>query len=117
MGTSFVEYKKFGFWTRDSYLENWLRTLLDEMKKASVLDPWQKSLIEHWEIQATVDGGCMTVKLDEFLSEPSRKDFLLSLAKKSLISSKSVGHRTGELFVELLEGKLKTTSSSPIDYL
>jgi hypothetical protein len=34
MGTSFVEYKGFGFWTRDSFLESWLTTLLDEMRNS-----------------------------------------------------------------------------------
>jgi hypothetical protein len=117
MATSFVGYKNYGYWTRDSFLESWLTTLLEEMTKLPALEPWQKSLIEHWKIQTTIDGGCMAVDLDEFLSEPSRQEFLLSLAKRSLPSSKPVGRRTGELFVELLEGKLKTTVSSPLDYL
>jgi hypothetical protein len=33
MGTSFVEYRGFGFWSRDSFLESWLGTLLGEMRE------------------------------------------------------------------------------------
>jgi hypothetical protein len=117
MGTSFVEYKEYGYWTRDSFLETWLTTLLEEMRKLPELEPWQKSLMEHWQVQATVDGGCMALGLDKFLLDASRLRFVLSLARRALQLSKPVGRRTGELFVELLEGKLNTTVSSPIDYL
>lgn len=117
MGTSFVKYKEFGFWTRDSYLESWLKTLLDEMHKLPSLDPWQEALREHWRVQATIDGGVVSVGLDDFLTDPARTDFVLSLAKTGLEHSQQLGHRTGELFIDLLTGKLKTTVSSPIDYL
>jgi hypothetical protein len=116
MGTSFVEYKGFGFWTRDSFLESWLTTLLGEIRKLPAPEPWQESLIEYWRIQSTIDGGCISVGLDKFLTDEARQDFLLSLAQRALKGSKSLERRTGELFVELLVGKLKSTASSPIDY-
>jgi hypothetical protein len=117
MGTSFVKYKEFGFWTRDSFLESWLTTLLDEIRKLPALEPWQESLMEHWRVQATIDGGVMSVGLDEFLTDGKRKDFVLLMAKEALERSEPRGHRTGELFIDLLAGNLKTTVSSPIDYL
>jgi hypothetical protein len=117
MGTSFVKYKEFGFWTRDSFLESWLTTLLDEIRKLPALEPWQESLMEHWRVQATIDGGVMSVGLDEFLTDGKRKDFMLSMAKEALERSEPLGHRTGELFIDLLTGNLKTNDASPIDYL
>jgi hypothetical protein len=117
MGTSFVKYKEFGFWTRDSCLESWLTTLLDELRKLPALEPWQEALRDHWRVQATIDSGVMSVGLDDFLTETTRTDFLLSVAKGALSHSQPLGHRTGELFIDLLEEKLKTTVSSPIDYL
>ena len=69
MGTSSVEYKGFGFWTRNNFLESWLTTLLDEMRKLPVREPWQESLMEHWRVQIIIDGGAMAVGLDEFLYE------------------------------------------------
>jgi hypothetical protein len=117
MGTSFVKYKGFGFWTRDSFLESWLTTLLDEMRKLPVLEPWQEALREHWRVQATIDGGVIAVGLDDFLTDSTRTDFLLSLARGALALSQPLAHRTGELFIDLLAGKVKTTDSSPIDYL
>jgi hypothetical protein len=117
MGTSFVEYKGFGFWTRDNSLESWLTTLLAEMRKLPSLEPWQEALREHWHIQATIDGGVMSAGLDDFLTDGHRKDFVLSLAKGALPRSAPIAHRTGELFIDLVAGKLKTTVSSPIDYL
>ena len=117
MGTSFVEYKGFGFWTRDNFLECWLYSLLNEMQKLPTKEQWQDSLMEHWRIQASIDGGCMSIGLDEFLADTKKRDFVLSVSRKTLEHSNSLGRRTGELFIDLLEGKLKTTSSSPIDYL
>lgn len=117
MGTSFVEYKGFGFWTRDSFLESWLLTLVGEMEHLASLQPWQQALVEHWRTQAGIDGGAMSVGLNEFLTDESRKAFTLSLARKALETSQPLGRRTGELFIDLLAGDLRTTVSSPIDYL
>jgi hypothetical protein len=58
MGTSFVEYGEFGFWTRDSYLKL-ARRLLDELRKTSKPEPRQESLTKHWRVQLKVDGGCL----------------------------------------------------------
>ena len=117
MGTSFIEYKEFGFWSRDSYIESWLTTLIAEMKKLPSLQPWQKSLIDHWQLQVHIDGGWMHLRLDDFLTERAKEQSVISLAKQAVESCQPPGRRTGELFIELLEGRLRTTVSSPIDYL
>jgi hypothetical protein len=116
MGTSFVEYKKFGFWSRDSFLASWLGTLLDEMQKLPVRDAWQESLMEHWRAQSRIDGGVMSIGLDEFVIDDERRDCILSLSRNALQRSEGMARRTGELFIALLAGKLCTTASSPIDY-
>jgi hypothetical protein len=117
MGTSFVEYGKFGFWTRDSYLSSWLTTLLDEVRRTPKVEPWQESLIDHWRVQIKVDGGCMSAGLDEFLTDGERRDSLVSICNAALGNCEPSAKRTGELFVALLLGTLRTTVSSPIDYL
>ena len=117
MGTSFIKYKGFGFWSRDSFIESWLTTLIAEMRKLHDLKTWQQELMEHWKIQATIDAGCMSLRLDEFLIDESREKSMLSLAKQALNSSEPLGRETGELFIKLLEGHLQTNVSSPIDYL
>jgi hypothetical protein len=117
VGTSFVEYKGFGFWARDNFLEGWLNSLLDEMQKLPAKEQWQDSLLEHWRTQASIDGGCMSIGLDEFLTDITKKDFVLLVSRRALEHSNLLGRRTGELFIDLLEEKLTTTASSPIDYL
>jgi hypothetical protein len=117
MGTSFVKYKGFGFWTRDTFLESWLSSLLDELAKLPSLEPWQEELREHWWIQAGVDGGVMAVGLDQFLTDGPREAFVLSLARRALSHTEPLAHQTGELFARLLGGELMTTVSSPVDYL
>ena len=73
--------------------------------------------MKKWETQMEIDGGCMALGLDELLSDEQRRGVMLSLARCSVQYSKPAARRTAELFVDLLEGKLKTTTSSPIDYL
>ena len=33
MGKSFIKYKGFGFWSPDSYIEDWLTILIEEIEK------------------------------------------------------------------------------------
>ena len=112
MGTSFVEYKGFGFWTRDSYLESWLQNPLQEMGNLSPREPWQDSLVEHWRIQAEIDGGVMSLDLDKYLTDEGRKDLMLSMTRVALNRCEPLGQRTGELFVRLLQGKPAATVES-----
>ena len=117
MGTSFVEYGKFGFWTRDSYLSSWLTTLVGELRRTSQPVPWEESLMEHWRVQIKVDGGCMSAGLNEFLADSDRRDSIVSISKSALSNCEPFAKRTGELFIALLLGTLRTTASSPINYL
>ena len=117
MGTSFTAYGEFGFWSRDRYLSSWLAALLRELGKVSEPEPWQASLMEHWRVQIEVDGGCMSVGLDEFVTDSARRDSLVSISKTALRNCEQSAKGTGELFVALLLGTLKTTASSPVDYL
>ncbi len=69
MGTSFVEYKGFGFWTRDRYLEKWLSAIIELIQRMPTREPWQDSLMEHWQKQAQIHGGVMSTDLDEYLTD------------------------------------------------
>ncbi len=117
MGKSYIEYKEFGFWSPDSYIESWLTTLIAEMEELATLEEWQSQLIAHWRVQAIIGGGCMWVGLNDYLTDPLREQFILAKAKLALDLCQPLGRKTGELFIQLLEGKLRTNASSPIDYL
>jgi hypothetical protein len=114
MGTSFIEYRGFGFWSRDSFISDWLEVLLEEIRSVRPSQPWQASLMEHWREQAAIDGGMMELGLDEFLLDGEKRDFVLSAARTALGHASPDAHRTGVLFIDLLDGKVKTTVSSPI---
>lgn len=117
MGSSYVEYRGFGFWTRDKFLSSWLTDLINEMDKLSDPDPWLDALVKEWRIQIEIDGGCMEPSLGKFLDNSDRLTYLISLAEKVLPNCNPEGFRTAQLFISLLKGKLRTTASSPIDYL
>jgi hypothetical protein len=59
----------------------------------------------------------MWVGLDDFVTDKAREQFVATVAKQALRLAEPPGRRTGELFIELLEGRLRTDASSPIDYL
>jgi hypothetical protein len=61
VGKSYVEFKGFGFWTRDRFLQCWLLTLLEEMEKIPAREWWQESLMEDWRVQSGIDGGVMAL--------------------------------------------------------
>jgi hypothetical protein len=117
MGTSYVEFRQNGFWTRDSLLADWLTTLIDEMRSASNENDWSLPLIKHWERQREIDGGCMALDLDGFLSDDEKRGFVIAAAEPALMRTSDASKRTGQLFVALLRGRVKTDASSPIDYL
>lgn len=117
MGTSYVEFRKHGFWARDSILADWLTTLIDEMRLCVPSNDWLRPLIGHWEIQSEIDGGCMALELDSFLADDVKRGYVISAADSALTRSSDASRRTGTLFLSLLKGEVKTDASSPIDYL
>jgi len=117
MGTSFVEYRGHGFWTRDSFLSDWLTTLIDEMRAEGPAVPWLQSLIGKWEIQIEIDGGCMALDLDSFLECDNKREYVLAASESAFMRTPERGKRTGQLFVALLREEIETDASSPIDYL
>ena len=116
VGNSYVEYKEHGFWSRDRYISEWIDLIVAEMEPMKSEERWLQPVIAHWRIQVEVDGGCMSLRLNEFVSDDTKREMTISLAEKALTTSTELTRRTGELFIELLRGKLRTTASSPIDY-
>jgi len=117
MGTSYVEYKECGFWSRDAFLGDWINAILPEIKMMAAKEPWLGSLADHWRLQAKIDGGCMSLDLDKLLNDERKRDLILSLAERAVQHCSDQGRRTAQLFIDLLSGQLKTNASSPIDYL
>lgn len=118
MGTSFVKYKEHGFWTRDEWLLDWLIEALREISKIKSIEEWQLEIGRIWD-DTIVKGfpGGIDTRLDEILKDEERTRFVLGLSSwigQSTLDPKV--KRLAELFAELIEGKLKTANSSPIDY-
>jgi len=147
MATSFVAFRQFGFWCNDSVLETWLSYFLEVLDRQENLPGWLQQLHQGWEAQATVGVvGCIDLSLDEVVTDESRVATLLKLAAQTnyllaahgeFIPAEVLNQRqyqpdgitwtaavatamflkVGQLFSRLLEGNLRTTASSPLDYL
>ena len=120
MGSSFTEFKGYGFWSRDYFLEEWLRHLSAECRKQNLLPPWLAAACEHWELQATgIFSGWVSANLDEFLIDEEGVSLIISIseAAKSRLPADHHLYKTGDLFIRLLKGELTTNASSPLDYM
>jgi hypothetical protein len=147
MATSFVAFHNFGFWCNDSVLETWLSYFLKVLDQQENLPDWLQQLHQNWEVQATVGFvGCIDLLLDEVATDESRVTILVGLVARTnqllaahgeFIPAEVLNHlpyqpagvtwydavatalflKVGQLLSRLLEEKLQTTASSPLDYL
>lgn len=72
MGTSYVDYRGRGFWTRDAALETVLGLLVAELEPLSEGDVGLSAVLDSWSVQATACiNGCVSADLEANLAEPS----------------------------------------------
>ncbi|GIK37925.1 MAG: hypothetical protein BroJett011_17580 [Chloroflexota bacterium] len=138
MGTSFIDFKDYGFWARDPTLEVWLYWLVQEIDKLDSLPEWLKEAREEWYIQATLGlVGSINPQFDDYLLTQERVNLVLLLCERVLqwleeqgeylskeyLNSLGVGGpgsewtadvevelfaQLGRKFVELLSGEVST---------
>lgn len=142
MGSSFIDFKDYGFWARDTHIDLWLYLLVQEIDKLESIPDWLKEAREHWYEQATVAFiGCVHPQLDDYLVSQDRIDLVMMLSERVLkllgeqgeyltgeyLNSLGIGgggYQTttnfevenivgvGHKLIELLRGKLKTDAST-----
>ena len=72
VGTSFVEYRGSGFWTRDAALETVLGLLVAELQPLCNEEDGLSAVLDHWTLQATAGfTGCVSADLDRNLADPN----------------------------------------------
>jgi hypothetical protein len=119
MGSSFVEYRGRGFWSRDDYLEDVL-ALLAHAVGDSPSEAWWSDLRDHWRLQSSgYFNGWIHPKLDEYLINDERRTEVLSLLEKvaSRPGLTEEAEQTLKLLKALLMGELSTDASSSLDYM
>ncbi len=79
VGTSYVEYRGRGFWTRDAALETILGLLVVDLQPLSADDEALSAVLDSWPLQATIGmNGCVSADLDENLANPSVRSLVLA---------------------------------------
>jgi hypothetical protein len=48
MGSSFIEFKDYGFWARDTHIDLWLYLLVQEIDELESIPDWLKEARDHW---------------------------------------------------------------------
>jgi hypothetical protein len=146
MATTFVEYKNYGFWAHDSFLEGILYLIVKELKASPLDDEWKYKIIDKWNY-AYLSGfsGSIPIELEENLPDEENLKVVLDTLKLIIGKIETDDHylsaeemnkhfvggrrmkwveinkegfiRTAQMTIDLLEGKLKTDASSPLTYL
>jgi hypothetical protein len=120
MGSSFIEYRGYGFWSFDRFIERLAGEVAEAMAKPTTVD-WQADLAAHWKLQATGNfAGWVHLNLDEFVTGEERRAQLRSVVQ-TVVDQHPPGddpiRQTGVLLLQLLDGKLMTDAASPLDYM
>jgi hypothetical protein len=138
MGTSFTEFRGYGFWARDPALEVWLHLLAREVDQSVRAPDWLRDAGRTWREVASIGLiGCISAELDERLTDPERTRVVVELAERTLAWLRAQGQvlsaavldslgtggegshftvdvetgvfvRVGETFIRLLQGELRT---------
>ena len=119
MGSSFVEYRGKGFWSRDLYLEHFLACLAD-VAEASSPEDWLRDAATNWREQSSAGLiGWIHPQFDEYAADEDRRLTVLGLVTQIAQrpgATPELG-QTCELAQRLLRGELATDASSPLDYM
>lgn len=85
MGSSFIDFKDYGFWARDGAIEVWLYLLVQEIDKLESVPDWLKEARNHWHEQATVGFvGWIHPQLDDYLVSQDRINLVIQLSQRVL---------------------------------
>lgn len=106
VGTSFVDYRGRGFWTRDAALETVLGLLVAELQPLSERDDTLSAILDSWTLQATVGfTGCVSPDLDEKLADPKLRSLVTAGLRHVLYGLPADGlvNAAGPGFIERAE--------------
>lgn len=84
MAKSFVDFKEYGFWSHDSFLEVWVFYFVNEIERLDSVPPWLQELKKQWLSMATAGMlGTVELSLNDYITDEKGKFTLLELAKKT----------------------------------
>lgn len=120
MGSSFIKYRGYGFWSFDRFIERLAGEVAEAISKPTIED-WRTELAAHWKLQAAGNfRGWVHLNLDEFLTAEERREELRRVVQ-AVVDQHPPGddpiRQTGALLLQLIDGELTTDASSPLDYM
>jgi len=119
MGTSFVQYNGYGFWSWDGYLEHALFVLAEAIGE-SPQESWLIGVRDHWREQASgIFSACIHPNLNEYLTSEDRRNVILGLIEEVRFRADVTTEvaATVEFLQRLIRGELMTDAASPLDYM
>ena len=86
MGSSAVTFREGVLFDKDGVVEVWFSVLLDSLDKSSNLPEWVDMLQKQWREQVWLAiNGCISPKLEEFLTDEARIHFVCNFADAAIV--------------------------------
>ncbi|WP_427886753.1 hypothetical protein ACQHIV_28440 [Kribbella sp. GL6] len=96
MGSSFTDFRGYGFWARDGLLEVWLEVLAEVVPADA--PRWLRDAERHWRLHARAGfQGCVDADLDSRLISDDRVETLLALMDQAYEHVFRVAGETGHV--------------------
>lgn len=114
MGTSYTEFRGYGFWARDGLLETWLEALTEVVPDQA--PQWLRDAAADWRLQARGGfTGSVSPGLDEHLTSPDRVAVTLALAEQARQYLIRLAGATGHIPAVWLSGRIGGETSWWVD--
>ncbi len=118
MGTSFINFDNFGYWTRDGWIEDWLAILVRQFDGAENLTEPQRAMRDHFELQSRgYFNGFVHPCLDEHVTDQT-KDWLIENSRLALADHKNSANpddkvtECAEKWIALLTGEFEVKETA-----
>lgn len=92
MGSSFIKYNKYGFWSSDTDIEVWLYLLALEVDKSDDKSEWLLEARENWLFYATSGiTGAIDASLDDIIDSEEKRNKITKLSYLALNTLRQYG--------------------------
>lgn len=115
MGSSITEFRGFGFWARDVYLELWLRALTLEIDEHVDAPQWLKEARAHWYLHGCgIFSGWVSPNLDEIVVDDERRSIVRSISLAAQSRLLAQGDEITEAYLKKLDSLENIRLPQPI---
>ena len=116
MASSFTGFRDKGFWCHDTLLMLWLRVMCLHMHHSVHGADWERDLRDKWLFASSGASCSPGARLDEFLTDADRVNYILGVSERSIQSVRAFGPYVPAAFLRTLLGGVKCEADWPVEW-